>query len=100
MKIRQGFVSNSSTTSFCIYGTWLNGNEVGEDVDIYDTAENHDLECHHMDYSGYAVGLSPCNMRDEETLAQFRRRVGDQIFKAFGIDDAHELDWIEESFYG
>jgi len=24
MKQRQGFVSNSSTTSFCIYGTCLN----------------------------------------------------------------------------
>ena len=32
MKIRQGFVSNSSTTSFCIYGTCFERDEVIENL--------------------------------------------------------------------
>ena len=34
MKIRQGFVSNSSTTSFCIYGTCFEGTPFTKDVII------------------------------------------------------------------
>ncbi len=32
MKIRQGFVSNSSTSSFCIYGTILDSDEIIENL--------------------------------------------------------------------
>jgi len=30
MKIRNGFVTNSSSTSYCIYGTWVEYNDMAE----------------------------------------------------------------------
>ena len=32
MKIRNGFVSNSSSSSFCIYGAYINKDRVDEEV--------------------------------------------------------------------
>jgi hypothetical protein len=71
MKTRIGFVSNSSTTSFCIYGDEI-PHAKAED------AEELGLEVHY-DHSWFNsvcyAGLSWYNMKDDETCAQFKERV-------------------------
>ena len=93
MKVRIGFVSNSSTSSFCIYGTtietdvlqkMLMGEEwTDEDDDgdhFYEKIETkvHELglEYDHPD-SGwpYYIGISWSRIGDNETGRQFKDRV-------------------------
>ncbi len=109
MKIRQGFVSNSSTTSFCIYGARVSVPEVLEDpddedsdyIDDYETVEKLCGE-NGLDYAewdgSFIVGLKPWDMHEDETYAQFKQRVEDALLKAFNTNpDACE--WIEEAGY-
>ena len=90
MKIRPGFVSNSSTTSFCIYG-------VHTEEDVWDEAENVGLECHRFNYSGYAVGMPFCDMGEDETKADFKTRVQALVKKV--LPDATEFGMQEDSYY-
>ena len=71
MRIRRGFVSNSSTTSFCIYGTPTND-------EVWAEARVNDLECHAFDdfaEYNYAVGISWSEIQDHETAGEFKLRV-------------------------
>lgn len=88
MKIRQGFVSNSSSTSFCIMGV-----ELTPDIEdkFYET-ENY-RQSVIQTYSGedgQYIGVDIFNMRCDETLKSFSERVN-MIFKDFGIDIDSEL---------
>jgi hypothetical protein len=108
MKIRHGFVSNSSTTSFCIYGTWIDlpeptfEQEEDEDnayEDMYDFCNTNGLECHYMEgVDGCAVGLTPRSIKDNETGGDFKLRVKEKISKLFNIEDV-DTEWIEEAYY-
>lgn len=97
MKIRQGFVSNSSSTSFCMYGVYLTrdqldailkyhnlevtGDGSGEDCELLlkrDSGRNDG----HLGYwtgpdgdDGVYIGESWPNMRDDETKKQFQARI-------------------------
>lgn len=108
MKYRQGFVSNSSTTSFLIYGALVDPpyDEEREEQDEYydaheemwDKSEEAGLECHSTPWSGDCyVGLSWSDVRDDETGAQFKARVEAKLFELFGVkpDDCrtHEHAW-------
>jgi hypothetical protein len=109
MKIRDGFVSNSSTTSFCIYGAYFYTEEAqkfypelteDDDVDGFldDKLYNVDeLELIGDPYDdGYWVGISWPNIKDDETGAQFKQRVKETLEKN-GIKDV-ELGTHEEAW--
>jgi hypothetical protein len=76
MKIRTGFVSNSSSTSFCITGIIKRKSEFTENdletyyndsiIDVCSTDEAGDL-C--------AIGLEITKMFEHETLNEFKHRV-------------------------
>jgi hypothetical protein len=97
MKIRNGFVSNSSTSSFCIYGICATDlkdfktpeyDEDGEAVDEDSTldkltAVDTRFEVHNMDDNRY-YGISFTAIKDDETGAQFKQTVQDAITKVFG----------------
>lgn len=70
------------------------------DWDMYDICEDNDLECHSPDgIRDYAVGLSPCVMKDNETLSQFKDRVLLNMQNAgFDIKEVN-LGWIQEAYY-
>ena len=73
MKIRNGFVSNSSTTSFCIVGTYKDGLDWEFEEELY--AQGSNLSSYGNEWSGGRyVGLSIHQMKDEETLVQFKER--------------------------
>lgn len=82
MKIRQCFVSNSSSSSFCIMGASIKAPEYMDDFSW--EMEQSGLECYNM-YGEYAVGLPLHKMGEDETKGQFRQRVADMVYKKTGI---------------
>jgi hypothetical protein len=97
MKIRHGFVSNSSSSSFCIFGTFVEGNQ----EDLEEKATDVGLEVEWGDpnssLDGLYVGLSPGKMGANETRKQFEDRVEDLLKKATGEDLSGS--WISEGWY-
>jgi len=90
MKIRMGFVSNSSSCSFLIYGamieectdemeTWCYDND-------YTCSSPYDDECY--------VGKSWDSIGDDETGKQFKEKV-EVALRKLGLDDfgTHEEAW-------
>lgn len=113
MKTRIGFVSNSSTTSFCIMGTYISKDEIPKELDY--TQSNfwmRLLECEPNDYrfriyrnpnnrSLYYIGFQKHEMREDETLEQFRQRVKEALdVELDGAEVKNKaIRWIEDSWY-
>jgi hypothetical protein len=109
MKIRASFVSNSSSTSFCIYGTRIESSELcdllkidPEEVDsvfdrVYDLARKLDLDVYAGSDDGlYYIGESFTTIGDNETGLQFKVRVKAQIEKLLG-SSGYDLGIHEET---
>lgn len=93
MKTRQGFVSNSSTTSFCIYGVCIEEDEIKkilkkEEDDLSagelleEEMENKKVSLFiQSDYDGNQVyiGHSFTSIGDDETGKQFKDRVKKEV---------------------
>jgi hypothetical protein len=92
MKVRNGFVSNSSSTSFCAWGVYIDtqeiesilGAEVDENVDWYDTF--NDIEeafdtvidrtklFYTIGEESLYIGLEYEDLTDDETGKEFKER--------------------------
>lgn len=109
MKKRKGFVSNSSVSSFCIFGTILSeesleeiGVKLGEDNDILgfisgmieDKKLNLEVECPFKD--DYYVGRSWRKVEDDQTGREFKEDIKKQIMKLIGKDV--QLKTFEEAW--
>lgn len=94
MKIRKGFVSNSSSTSFCIYGSCIDFKDIAkaasdEDLDILqygisknisDKLTSTNLRCYNdYDNSCLYLGLNWQDMLEDETLKEFKNRVKEML---------------------
>lgn len=106
MKIRYDYVSNSSTSSFFIIGKTYERDEIydlirkyhqdftDEEIEyFYDfdfekwLEKDFDLSYHRgfeESYYACAIGLFFDDMKDDETKAQFIKRVSDNLAKLFG----------------
>jgi len=115
MKIRTDFVSNSSSSSFmmlgCSYGdieefvkkffdnepVLIKDYEKG-DLDLYDEIDKRIKEPLTWEYGGYdgeidevAIGIDPSQMKDDETLSQFKDRVKKAIANCGLIVDLKDI---------
>ena len=106
MKIRLGFVSNSSTTSFCIYGCCLEESEAlamlsktgiitkeqeeySEPWEILDEmAEENKIECHSgQDYDDSVwFGFSLTAIPDDVNVGEWKKEKTEMLKKFFGDD--------------
>lgn len=111
MKIRSGFVSNSSSSSFVCYGISIDLDElkkalgVKEEDDVLYAIEEA-LEKKYPgfsagnpydDYSDIYIGRKYTSMKDDETAKQFKDSVKDTLGSILGKDV--KPDHIEESSY-
>ena len=81
MKVRSGFVSNSSTTSFAIVGTLIDRDQLDK---VYDLDEKFpEISYYYNDYSDVYVGLSMHKMGLDETLREFMHRSREIIQTVF-----------------
>lgn len=90
MKVRKGFVSNSSSSSFCVVGKQYNEEDYEKIFNDLDwESPIHGVRI--TEYDPYTVGLDINKMKDEETLAEFKKRAYEEIHK---IDKDIKLEEI------
>ena len=76
MKIRNGFVSNSSSSSFMIMGRWLD-----DELENTDDLEEQGVFFHNEDESGPCVGVD-FDIEDNETWGDYKARVAKVLTEA------------------
>lgn len=86
MKIRLGFVSNSSSSSFCAWGIHFENIKHDDDADFIDAMkkefEDTPVEIiHEWENERLYLGLSYDNLKDDETGRQFKDRAEKEIKK-------------------
>jgi hypothetical protein len=94
MKIRTGFVSNSSSTSFSIYGLFMESSTILELVKqttgrefktIYDLYGDNVGGLSRYACDGYAyLGAEWSSIGDDETGVQFRERIKNTLVRVLG----------------
>lgn len=113
MKIRNGYVSNSSSSSFCILGVELPGySEISGNVgnltrDRYDEIKDGAFDGDLTMYSGIAdyseestfIGKYPSSMKDDETLLEFKERILKEI-NSIGFEfTINDIAWYVDGGY-
>jgi hypothetical protein len=119
MKIRQGFVSNSSSSSFLIYGTIPTEKQIDmafeayfpNEVEDYDDEDDYyekinkllsidefcDLSMDHpYDDDEFYIGKSWSRVKDDETGKEFKDNVSAKLKKLFGDEcecGTYEASW-------
>ena len=108
MKIRRGFVSNSSTSSFCIYGACFEEEEFISAFDISGIGNAYDITYELKkqfkeskiefqfgpdgDNCIY-VGKEWSNIGDDETGAQFKKAIEDKIKSIPGSEKLDDISF-------
>jgi len=98
MKTRNGFVSNSSSSSFCLIGigTDINDSPIADVLKYDETNEKFDELCreHGLTYAfdyecEYVyIGLNMVTMKDDQTKKEFYELIKTRL-KNMGFEDPH-----------
>ena len=106
MKIRQGFVSNSSSSSFCILGVTtdeINSKLNSENkIDFWEACKDGvTFERWVSEYEdGGAVGIYPSDMTQDKTVTQNKQDVAIKINEQFGTNfGANDIGFITDGGY-
>ena len=100
MKIRIGFVSNSSTSSFLIYGVCIDNVDIDEIEEAMD-AMNVLFDTHNPYGENTYIGISWEEVKDDETGAQFKARVQkavNTVLDKVGYEGEREFSTHEEAY--
>ena len=97
MKIRTGFVSNSSSSSFCIYGTYIQNKNYDDIEQIMNDTKGFSWSCGGEYSEGIYVGRTFTSIGDNETGSEFKKTTEETLKKKFG--DNIECSTIEQSWY-
>ena len=122
MKVRNGFVSNSSSSSFCIYGVSFDLDEMlekvratnfltedelkeieqyQEDDETYEITElierKLNLSLYRNEDNSVWIGNSWSNVGDDETGREFKNKIETELLEVFGPDI--DFDTYEEEIY-
>ena len=102
MKIRQGFVSNSSSTSFCIYGVCLEDSKVDYE-EIEGLADAAEVELYRGDDDFKYLGLAWSTIKDDQTGLAFKQATKEKvtaICKKLKIKEKLNFDTYDETIEG
>lgn len=102
MKIRSGFVSNSSSSSFCILGVEVDNETYNKVSDLpYKERTSTTLDAQSgISYEDvYYLGYNPEKMREDETLSQFKDRIVTEAAKLGITVEKKKLSWITDGGY-
>lgn len=108
MKIRKGFVSNSSSSSFMMYGICVESLDrlprfAGKEITWQDEDDfekqliSSGLELRQPGESRY-IGRSWCKVADNQTGAEFKKRVEELISEVTGIQNP-QCSTLEMAWY-
>lgn len=95
MKKRQGFVSNSSSSSFCILGvssdmlsSHLTESILNSDEDIESLIEKSDFNYEYgiSDYSGIIVGVDPSCLDENKTIKESKEELVKKLNDYFHVN--------------
>lgn len=93
MKIRNGFVSNSSSSSFVLLGAYVD-NLTDEQIDILEQDESI-LEYRCDDDDGYCIGIDPNYIHNESrTIADLKVFVLDEIQTKFPELNVNYVEFV------
>ncbi len=121
MKIRQGFVSNSSSSSFCMYGVELSHEDmkqfISDDIDTTKSCWHYDLDWYDVtseinkkfgedfsfEYDGescecFYIGKTLKSLKDDETGKDFKESVDVKVKEFFGKEKSCHI--YNEVIYG
>jgi len=112
MKIRNGFVSNSSSSSFCIYGSSFTGDQLKDilvengilenDSNVFDYLDGSNLFTENgmsvkiTPWDTIAIGRSWSSLKDEETAKEFKDGIEKELKK---LSPDQKCSTIEASWY-
>ena len=102
MKIRQSFVSNSSSCSFTLYGVSMYDDKVKEMFNVDDPyeLERDGLEVWNRDcYCAYYIGMPISAMEDDETKAEFMKRAESKLRELVTDNKEITCGWHSEGWY-